>query len=126
MAFTLQFVDRRKRLARIQAGSFTDAFQVPTGKPTGEQETAWYRELRKLLGDTKRTALLVSGDKRTAARAWTFYRVKDTVVVQNRLYPDGFDPKAIPNRGTKVAGEKVREHTVRVVDLAAFLATRER
>lgn len=127
MIFFIQFTDRRKKLARIQAGSFSESFCVHSSLSTTALEEVWLRELAALLGTKKKVALPIEGDSRSLAHGWVFYRHEGSAFIQDRLFPEGFDPATsrIPQRETVTEeGDKVSEWSVPLSDIAEFLRRR--
>lgn len=124
MLFFIQFTDRRKRLARLQAGSFSESFRVQAAAATTAVEAVWLRELAALLGRKKKVVLPVVGEAHSVSRAWVLYRQDDKAMIQDRLFPAGFDPEKgrIPEHASVTAdGERICEWPVRLADIADFL-----
>ncbi|MBK8475896.1 MAG: hypothetical protein IPL39_06165 [Opitutaceae bacterium] len=124
MLFFIQFTDRRKRLARLQAGSFSEAFRVQGAASTTAVEAVWLRELAALLGRKKKVVLPVVSEADSVSRAWVVYRLDDKAMIQDRQFPAGFDPEKgrIPEHESVTAdGERIAEWPVRLADIADFL-----
>src|ERR1700679_1360723 len=124
MGFSLQFVDRRRRMAHIRAGTLSERFGVDLDVPISSLEGEWRRELARLLGKRKRVMLRVSGHRKTVSRAWILYRVGRFVFVQDRLFPGVFrlNKSRIPRREAWTdKGAKISEWCVLISAVESFL-----
>ena len=124
MTFVLEFVDRRKRRARIRVGAFVEEFSVYGGFATYAYEKVWQCELEALFGRKKKVALPVAGAPSAISRAWIFYRIGDQAKIQDRLFVRAFDPRRsrVPARETVTEeGQQISEWSVDISAIEAFL-----
>ena len=124
MIFDIDYVGRRRSLARIQIGDFSEAFAVSIDATPAEVRKVWRERLAGLLGRKKKVALPVWRSAHLVSRAWIFYRSGDRVYVRDRIFLRGFDERTgrLPKRETvSEDGRRISEWSIRRSAIAAFV-----
>ena len=124
MIFDIDYIGRRRTLARIQIGDFSEAFAVSIDATPAEVRKVWRERLAGLLGRKKKVALPVWRSAHIVSRAWIFYRSGDRVYVHDRIFLRGFDERTgrLPKRETvSEDGRRISEWSIRRPAIAAFV-----
>jgi hypothetical protein len=124
MSFDIDYVGRRKTLAKIQIDDFSEDFAVSIDAPPAEVRKEWRERLAGLLGRKKKVALPVWRSRHIVSRAWIFYRSGDRVYVHDRVFFRGFDERTgrLPKRETiSDDGRRISEWSIRRSAIATFV-----
>jgi hypothetical protein len=86
MAFSIQVVDRKRRVGRIDLGDFSERFQISGRWPLVKFEDEWRQQLSALVERRRKAMLPTAATMRHILRAWILYRDRRKMFVQERYY----------------------------------------
>lgn len=128
--FMIQIDDANNGFGKIRIGDFEERFSISTDLAPEELVALWIDELEKIVESNADSVFLPTWMKNDVVeRAWTFYRISETVHIQeNLLMVAGnhkFGDDSYPDRKTvSEDGDPISEWHVGVEDLSAFLKTK--
>jgi hypothetical protein len=124
MSFDIDYVGRRKTMAKIKINDFSEAFAVSIDAAPAKVRKEWRERLASLLGRKKKVALPVWRSRHIVSRAWIFYRHGNRVYVHDKVFLRGFDERTgrLPKRETiSDNGRRISEWSIRRSAIATFL-----